>query len=88
MKISNKTYDVLKWLCLIFLPAVSTLYWTLSNIWGWPYAEQVTGTIAAVGTFLGVIIGISSRTYYEDAREDYPEQTPDVYEGGGDDGNI
>lgn len=70
MKISNKTYDILKWLCLIFLPASSTLYWTLSSIWGWPYAEQVTGTIAAVTTFIGVIIGISTKTYYSEIRHD------------------
>ena len=70
MKISNKTYDILKWLCLIFLPASSTLYWTLSNIWGWPYAEQVTGTIAAVTTFIGVIIGISTKTYYSEQHHD------------------
>lgn len=70
MKISNKTYDILKWLCLIFLPAASTLYWTLSSIWGWPYAEQVTGTIAAVTTFIGVIIGISTKTYYSEPHHD------------------
>lgn len=70
MKISNKTYDILKWLCLIFLPAASTLYWTLSSIWGWPYAEQVTGTIAAVTTFIGVIIGISTKTYYSEQHHD------------------
>lgn len=70
MKISNKTYDILKWLCLIFLPASSTLYWTLSSIWGWPYAEQVTGTIAAITTFIGVIIGISTKTYYSETRHD------------------
>ena len=64
MQFSGKTYDILKWLCLIALPATSTLYWTLASIWGWPYAEQITGTIAAIGTFLGVLIGISSRNYY------------------------
>ncbi|MBQ3329979.1 MAG: phage holin [Ruminococcus sp.] len=84
MKIPNKVYDVLKWICLIGLPATSTLYWSLSSIWGWPYAEQITGTIAAVGTFLGVIIGISTRTYYG-------EQIPTPYtdeQDGGDDGSI
>lgn len=84
MKIPNKIYDVLKWFCLIVLPACSTLYWSLANIWGWPYAEQITGTIAAVGTFLGVLLGISTHAYYKD----YPEQTPDVYDGGGEDGSI
>lgn len=63
MKIPDKLYDILKWVCLIALPAVSTLYWTLSSIWGWPYAEQVSGTIAALTTFIGVIIGISTVNY-------------------------
>ena len=65
---SNKTYDILKWVCLILLPALSTLYWSLSGIWGWPYTEQIIGTIAAVETFLGVIIGISTRTYNEERK--------------------
>lgn len=63
MKIPDKLYDILKWVCLIALPAISTLYWTLSSIWGWPYAEQVSGTIAALTTFIGVIIGISTVNY-------------------------
>lgn len=68
MKLTNKTYDILKWVCLILLPALSTLYWSLSGIWGWPYTEQIIGTIAAVETFLGVIIGISTRTYNEERK--------------------
>lgn len=68
MKLTNKTYNILKWVCLILLPALSTLYWSLSGIWGWPYTEQIIGTIAAVETFLGVIIGISTRTYNEERK--------------------
>lgn len=70
MTLSNKVYDILKWVCLIALPAASTLYWTLASIWGLPYAEQITGTIAAVSTFLGVLIGISSRRYYKGKSHD------------------
>lgn len=69
-KIPDKVYDVLKWLCLIALPAFSTLYWSLASIWGWPYVEQISGTIAAVGTFLGVMIGISSASYYNEAHHE------------------
>lgn len=61
--ISNKLYDYLKWLCLIALPALSTLYWSLASIWDWPYIEQISGTIAAVGTFLGVLLGVSTVQY-------------------------
>lgn len=60
---SNKIYDVLKWVALLFLPAVGTLYFALSNIWGFPYGEQIVGTITAVDTFLGVVLGISSASY-------------------------
>jgi hypothetical protein len=70
MQFSGKTYEILKWLCLIALPATSTLYWSLASIWGWPYVEQISGTIAAVGTFLGVMIGISTVNYYSEERHE------------------
>lgn len=60
---SNKIYDILKWVALLFLPAVGTLYFALSNIWGFPYGEQIVGTITAVDTFLGVLLGVSSANY-------------------------
>lgn len=63
---SNKTYDVLKWIAQLFLPAAATLYFALANIWGLPYGEQIVGTITAVDAFLGVILGISSKVYYDD----------------------
>lgn len=63
MKLSNKVYDVLKWIAMYLLPAVGTLYFALSGIWGFPYGEHVVGTITAVDTFLGVILGISTATY-------------------------
>ena len=63
MKMNNKVYDVLKWIALILLPAVATLYFALSGIWGFPYGEEIVGTITAIDTFLGVILGISSNTY-------------------------
>ena len=65
MKLSNKTYDILKWLALYGLPAVGTLYFALSGIWGFPCGEQVVGTITAIDTFLGAIIGISVKSYKE-----------------------
>lgn len=63
MKMSNKTYDVLKWIAQFLLPAAGTLYFALAGIWGLPYGEQVVGTITAVDTFLGVLLGISSANY-------------------------
>lgn len=63
MKLSNKAYDILKWIAQLLLPALGTLYFALAGIWGWPYAESIVGTITAVDTFLGVLLGISSASY-------------------------
>lgn len=60
---SNKVYDILKWIAQILLPALGTLYFALAGIWNFPYAEAVVGTITAVDTFLGVILGISTINY-------------------------
>ena len=60
---SNKTYDILKWITQYMLPAIGTLYFALAGIWGFPYGEQIVGTITAVDTFLGVVLGISSAQY-------------------------
>ena len=67
MKMSNKTYDVLKWIAMVVLPAIGTLYFALAGIWGLPYGEQVVGTITAVDTFLGVVLGVSSVQYKKTA---------------------
>lgn len=63
MKMSNKLYDVLKWMALVVLPAIATLYVTLAGIWNIPYTEQVIGTIAAVETFIGTVLQISNSQY-------------------------
>lgn len=65
---SNKVYDVLKFIAQILLPALGTLYFALSGIWGFPYADQVVGTITAVDTFLGVVLGISSANYNKEEK--------------------
>lgn len=63
MILSNKVYDVLKWIAQIFLPAAGTLYFALAKVWGLPYAAEVVGTIAAVDAFLGAVLGLSSASY-------------------------
>ena len=60
---SNKVYDALKWIAMYLLPALGTLYFALAGIWGLPYGEQIVGTITAIDTFLGVILGISTVQY-------------------------
>ena len=63
MSLNNKTYDILKFIAQIVLPAIGTLYFAVAGIWGLPYAEQIVGTIVAIDTFLGVILGLSSVNY-------------------------
>jgi len=61
--LSGKTYDGLKWVAQYGLPALGTLYFVLAAIWGLANSEQVIGTITALDAFLGVILGISTRSY-------------------------
>ena len=63
MKISNGWYDVLKWVVMIVIPALTTAYVGLSGVWGWPYAEEVAKTSAVVCTLLGALLGISTAEY-------------------------
>lgn len=62
---TNKTYDILKWIAMYLLPAMGTLYFALAGIWGFPYGEEIVGTITALDTFLGVILGISTVQYHK-----------------------
>jgi hypothetical protein len=66
--LDNKVYDLLKWIALILLPALGTLYFALAAIWGFPYAEQVVGTIVAFDTFLGVLLQISTNQYNQNTQ--------------------
>lgn len=67
---SNKVYDVLKWVAQIALPAVGALYFALADLWGLPYPTEIVGTITAIDTFLGVILGISSSSYHKKLEEE------------------
>lgn len=66
MKLSNKAYDILKYIAQIVLPAMATLYVTVAGIWSLPYAEAISGTIMAVDFFLGALLKISSDNYYKE----------------------
>lgn len=63
MIMTDKIYDALKWVAMYLLPALGTLYFALAGIWGLPYGEQIVGTITAIDTFLGVLLGISTAQY-------------------------
>ena len=66
MIFKNSTYDKLKYISLVALPAIATLYLTLSNIWGLPYGTEIAATITAIDTLLGALLGISSQKYKEE----------------------
>lgn len=60
---SNKTYDTLKWVALIFMPAFATLVNVIGGIWGLAYSDELTGTITATGVFIGACLHVSAKTY-------------------------
>ena len=60
---SNKVYDVLKWIVVLVLPAAATLYAVLAGIWNLPYGDAIPNTITAVDAFLGAVLMISSAQY-------------------------
>lgn len=60
---NDKLYNILKWIAQIVLPALGTLYFAISQIWGLPLGEEIVGTITAVDAFLGALLGISTITY-------------------------
>ena len=68
MKFENKTYDILKIISLIILPALATFYGSLGKIWNFPMTEQIVLTITALDTFLGACLGISSSNYKKENR--------------------
>ena len=79
MIMNNKVYDILKWVCMIGLPAIATLQFTLGKIWGFPYLAEIEATIIAIDTFLGALLGISNLRYQtkledmEDGKADHDE---------------
>lgn len=84
MKFTDKQYDMLKWLAQIVLPALGTLYFALSAIWGLPKGEEIVGTITAIDAFLGAILGLSTSQYNKSGKDgqiiiDESRSEKDVY---------
>lgn len=70
MKLSNKAYDILKWIALVALNAIGVFYKTASGIWGLPYGEAVMETCAALALCIGALIGVSGATYHAERAKD------------------
>lgn len=69
MLLNDKTYNLLKYIAQIALPALGALYFALAGIWGFPYGEQIVGTITAVDAFLGAVLMISTNNYNKNKTE-------------------
>jgi len=78
MKMDNKTYDFLKWVAMIVLPAVVTFVAAIGQIWGIPYTAQIAATIAAIDTLLGACLQVSSANYTEKNFDDDADDDDDV----------
>lgn len=63
MQMSNRCYDILKYIAQIVLPALGTLYFALAKIWQFPFGSEIVGTITAVDAFLGALLKISTDQY-------------------------
>ena len=84
MKMKNSTYDILKYIALIVLPALAVFYSTLSNIWGLPFHDAIPDTIMAVDLLLGALLKVSTDTYTKDIEKDLridPDRSDDSQEG-------
>lgn len=66
MKMTNKVYDILKFIAQIVLPAIATFYVTIAGIWGLPLGDEISRTVMAIDTLLGAILMISSSQYKKD----------------------
>lgn len=87
MQISNRLYDILKWVALVALPAIQAFWLTIGKVWGFPYLTEIGTTIAAIGLLIAALIGVSSNNYYndvdeedEDDDEDYDEDQTELFE--------
>lgn len=69
MVLSDKVYNVLKWICLIALPAIAVFYFTISKIWGLPFGAEIPATINAVAVLIGALIGISQHNLNKEGTE-------------------
>lgn len=68
--LTDEQYDRLKYIAQIVLPALGTLYFGLAKLWGFPYGEEIVGTITVIDTFIGVLLGFSSKAYYEAQKDE------------------
>ena len=69
MKLSDKVYNVLKWIALLALPALATFWGVIGKVWDLPYTMQIVTTITALATLIGTLIGVSTISYNKDKED-------------------
>lgn len=77
MKLSNKTYDTLKWIALVALPATQVFWLTVGKVWGFPYLTEIGATIGALGLFIAALLGLSGKNYNDGNTIDEDEYLED-----------
>lgn len=70
MKMSDKTFNTIRFLCELLVPGIGALYFGLAKIWGLPYGHEIVGTCSCITIFLGSIVGISRKTYNEETEDE------------------
>ena len=81
MLLPDGWYDKLKWICLVLIPAATTAYVGLSEVWGWPYASEIAKTSAVVCAFIGAILGISTAEYRAKLKKEAENNNSEVSQG-------
>lgn len=70
MKFTSRTYDILKYIALIALPALQVFWLTIGKIWDISYTVEIGATIGAVALLLGTLLGVSTKNYYAEKEQD------------------
>ena len=65
MKMTNKTYDIIKIVALLILP-ISEFVGSLASIWGFAYGKQIVSTLVALDVLMGYIVKIASDSYHKE----------------------
>lgn len=68
-QMEGRVYDVLKWVAMLFLPALAVLIKTIFSVWGLPYGDEISTSVMAIDAFLGAILGISHIQYKNGVNE-------------------
>ena len=66
MSLENKAYDVMKWGCLVFLPALAFFIQGIADLYDWSGVEQHVSLLNLMTVFLGTLLQLSSYRYHND----------------------